>query len=731
MGKKYRFKKPRNITFISIWFFYSLIVIAGGIFYYSYLQKEADEKVNEELSAIADLKAGQIERWMKERVGDGHLLMKNKMVSEAVDDLISGKHSGYFTDYLRSLMEAYRVSYVYRILRLADSQIRILMASPSGDSLIGNPAGRDVAKAISENRLIISDFHSSPVIPYPHIDMVVPIRRNKEVDTSAFAAMVFVISPQETLYPLIESWPTPSKTSETLLVRREGDSVLFLNELRHFKETALKLRLPLTDKSIPAVRAALGFEGSFKGKDYRGVPVITNIRRIKGTNWYMVAKVDSHEIYTPLRFQAGAIIIICLLLIVAAGFATGYLRRNLETRYYQLQYETEKERAAAETRYREQYNILRGLNESSEMPIFSLDRNYRYTSFNSAHANTMKKIYDTSPDLGVSIFDCMTNESDRELAKKNIDRALAGEKVVEEAFSGEQELQRIYFEETHNPIVNDSNEVVGVAVVVRDLTRRKQMENELRRMNEILEEKVKERTAQLEAANRELEAFSYSVSHDLRAPLRAIHSFTSILREDYGNRLNEEGLRICDIIESSSVHLGQLIDDLLAFSRVGRATMKPVRIDMEAIAGSVYNELLSGSEGRDVKINIMKLPRTWGDATTIRLVWTNLISNALKYTSKNTNTEITIGYEQHKGETIYYVKDNGVGFDMKYYHKLFGVFQRLHSQKEFEGNGVGLAIVYRIISRHGGKVWAESKPGEGSVFFFSLPSVKPNEAEQE
>ncbi len=228
----------------------------------------------------------------------------------------------------------------------------------------------------------------------------------------------------------------------------------------------------------------------------------------------------------------------------------------------------------------------------------------------------------------------------------------------------------------------------------------------------------------LQAANKELEAFSYSVSHDLRAPLRSIHSFTSILKEDYGKVLDNEGKRICGIIESSSSRMGQLIDDLLAFSRIGRSHLNFFRIGMVQLSSSVFQELTLPEEREWISFSVMKLPPAFGDSVLIKQVMTNLISNALKYSAKEEKSEIIIGSYQEKDETVYYVRDNGVGFDMKYVNKLFGVFQRLHSTMEFEGNGVGLAIVKRIILRHRGRVWAEGEPEKGATFFFTLPVEK-------
>jgi len=250
----------------------------------------------------------------------------------------------------------------------------------------------------------------------------------------------------------------------------------------------------------------------------------------------------------------------------------------------------------------------------------------------------------------------------------------------------------------------------------------------IRQLNLELEQRIRERTADLEAANLELEAFNYSVSHDLRAPLRAIDGFARILEEDFGPLLGDEGRRVLGIIVSEERRMETLVNDLLRLSRLGRQALDPQPLDLRGLAEAVGEQLVAQAGNRVVHLKIEEMPVAWADAGLMRQVLTNLIDNALKFTGQRPEAEIVVGGRQEGDENIYFVADNGVGFDMGRIERLFGVFQRLHSEAEFKGTGIGLALVKRIVQRHGGRVWAESRVGKGAKFYFALPvSLAPME----
>jgi PAS domain S-box-containing protein len=269
--------------------------------------------------------------------------------------------------------------------------------------------------------------------------------------------------------------------------------------------------------------------------------------------------------------------------------------------------------------------------------------------------------------------------------------------------------------------------IIGTA---RDITELKRTEEDVRRLNAELERRVHSRTAELEQANRELEqanheleSFSYSVSHDLRAPLRAIAGYANILCREYAAQLPEEARNMLVRIDRNAIRMGELIDDLLNFARVGRAALRKMPVDMRALAREVADELLALEPQRVVSMHIGALPAVCGDPSLLRQVWTNLLANALKFTRHRAHTVVTVDGHVEGNEALYSVRDNGTGFDPRYADKLFHVFQRLHRDPSFEGTGVGLAIVDRVLQRHGGRIWAEGAPDQGAAFHFTLPAA--------
>jgi PAS domain S-box-containing protein len=382
------------------------------------------------------------------------------------------------------------------------------------------------------------------------------------------------------------------------------------------------------------------------------------------------------------------------------------------------------ERKRSEKLLRDHQHLLQAVIDIAPQFIFAKDRHSRHLFVNRAcaEANGM------TPDqmIGLCDLDLVATRDQAEKFMSDDRRVIErGESVtgVEEHLTDARGRTRV-LQTTKIPFTLPGTvepALLGVAVDITDL---KHAEEEVRTLNAELEQRVEKRTAELAAANLELEAFSYSVSHDLRAPLRHISGFLGLLQKSAGRALGEDAQRYMRIIEDSARQMGALIDDLLAFSRIGRAPLNVGPVILETVVAEVISDLAHDASGRDVKWVVEDLPQVQGDRNLLKLAIMNLLDNALKYTRPRDTAIIEVSSEKRGDAVVIQVRDNGVGFDPRGAEKLFGVFQRLHSVAEFEGTGIGLANVRRIVGRHGGETWAESEPGKGSVFSFSLPETR-------
>jgi PAS domain S-box-containing protein len=732
-------KKNKNILFtvLMIFFSASALIIILGYFIYQNQKKDIDNAASQQLTAIAELKVWEINNWRNERIGDANVIYKNDVFASDVMQYFNNPSSREARKNILSLLSATQKSYQYKNIFLLDKNKKVQLALKKYDSYDGHSHSNDINEAVEKNDIIISDLYRDNKTGAVHLSVVIPIMIIQKFSTKHVGTVMIIIDPHMRLYQAIKLWPVPSETGEALLVHRDGNDVVYLNELRHIKNIPLMMKYPLTASSLPAVKAALGWKGVVYGTDYRKKSVIAAIKAVPDTSWFLVGKVDTDEIHAPLRSRFWVTVFFIILNILVLGVIVAYIWRYQQAKYYREQYELEDKRA---------FLYARSLIEASLDPLVTISPEGKIMDVNesteSITGRSRKELigsnfsnYFTEPEKADEVYKLVFEKGvvrDYPLSLRNVSG-----KVTEVLYNAS-----LY--------KNEAGEVQGVFAAARDITELRRIEKELKTAHDELELRVKERTKELQIANealqseiterkevekliehrtkllemtnKELESFSYSVSHDLRAPLRAIDGYSRMILRDQKDQLNDDAARKFDLIRSNTQMMGKLIDDLLSFSRLGRLEINMSKLDMEGLLNDVRMELQVINPDRRIDLNIKVIPPGFGDRTLIKQVYSNLLSNAVKYTKNKDEANIETGGYKEGNENIYYIKDNGVGFDMEYYDKLFGVFQRLHNADDYEGTGVGLAIVQRIIHRHGGRVWAESKVEEGATFYFSLPA---------
>lgn len=608
-------------------------------------------------------------------------------------------------------------------LFIYDLQGNIVFTFPEKITEISKSVKEVENTVIQSRKISFVDLYQNETTQKIFMGLMAPIFNN-DSDQKITGFVYLRIDPALYLFPFLQQWPNDSKSAETLLVRKEGENVLFLNNLRFLQNSALTKTLSLTKTETPAVQAVLGRIGFFEGLDYRDVPVFSELRSIPNSPWFLVARIDKKEVLAPIVEKEKQMISLFGLLTLFIGLVLLLIWR--------IQYKSyRKEQEAISKINREYEESIRVSNENTNQYltlvgsiIVVINKDQTVTLINDAGCKLLG--YSKEDIIGKNWFEHFLPSTDVDEVKKVFNSIMSGLMDNVEFFENivvtkSGELRDIAW---HNGIIRDKNKSIIASISSgEDITDRKKAEEALKQLNEELETRVRSRTMELENSNKELESFAYSVAHDLRAPLRSIDGFSNILLEDYQSALDEEGVRILEIIRNSSQKMDHLIFDLLAMSKISRIDIKKELIEMKTLALSVYDEFISPDEKEKIKFVIDELPKAYGDSTLIRQVWVNLISNAIKFTSTKENRSIRIHGFSEINDAVYSIQDNGVGFNPDYKNKLFNAFQRLHSSSEFEGTGIGLAIVERIIRRHGGKVWADGEDGVGATFYFSLPTA--------
>lgn len=695
------------------------VIAAVGVWSYRSQEAQARESVESTLLSVAKMKARDITLWRSERLGDAFDLTQNSFLVGALLRWQAAPEASS-RDELLAYFQSTRNHHGYAGYMVVDPQGKALLLE-NGHTEIASPEERAaIDAAVRTREPVLSDlFRSSDAHKLVCLSVVTPVFPAEHALQPAPACLIILrIDAAEYLYPLIQTWPTPSQSAETTLVRREGDSVLFLSDLRRYPDAALGLRIPLSLTNEPSVMAVLGKTGFVQGEDFSGEGVFSAIEPIPGTNWFLTTKMDRSEALTEWRPRSLSILVLFAAL-VCAVIAAGVLL-HVRTTAVAAHDRSQAKKAMSLERERSAhiYQELAAIVDSAEDAIISENLNGIITSWNPGAQRMFG--YSAEEMIGKSVMLLISQEK-REEELRVLERIRTSRLVSHlETTRVRKDGGQIDVSIMVSPILNENGEVEGASKILRDIGDRMRAEAEIRQLNASLEQRVTERTAELTAANEELDSFAYAVSHDLRAPLRAMSGFSQALVEDFSTALPDDANVYLEQITLASQHMSRLIDGLLTLSRSTRGTLRRDAIDVSAMCERVRGELELTAPDRPVTWEIESGLTARGDPRMVEVLIHNLLENAWKYTTGTKAPRIRFFSTTEGGATCFNVADNGAGFDMDHVGILFKPFQRLHRQEEFPGIGIGLATVQRIVHRHGGQIRATAALKLGATFTFSL-----------
>ncbi len=791
-----------------------------GSYVYVSQKNEVEAGYKEQLTSIVNLKVDQITSWRDERILDGRSIMENSSFiydfntwrKNRSDERAKARLSSYLKDNFVS---------TYETVLLTDIQGNELISANSKPDYLHDNLRMMIGEAVTERIIILSDIHSHSSTGLIHLDLVIPLK----YEDAIIGVVLLTIDPQKALFPLIKAFPATSKSAETLLTEERDGKAIYLNELRHQKNTALLLQIPMTDTSVLAVKGLNGFEGVTTGYDYRHQAVLGAIKRVPNTPWVVVTKIDRDEEVARINQRAMYIIPTEFILLLSLSLVIILYWKNYQKNQNALLLKSELAKQHAEKKLSEsEFKFSAMFNSMSEgvalhEVVFDKNNNaidYRIFEINPAYEKHTgmspekvkgllgSEIYHTSPppffdefvnvartgipylfetyyegldryfkisvtSPGPNMFATIFMDiSERKKFEKQLAESESRLKTLSEAtFEGLAIVEDGKIRDVNNQYAEmygyELEEIIGTPVAtfvspqsldvvaaalkegregvyehvalrkdgttfpaevrakhiilggkrlrmsaVRDISERKRAEDE-----------IKLSIQRLEQSNKELEQFAYVASHDLQEPLRMVSSFTQLLAKKYSGKLGADADEYIHYAVSGATRMQVLINDLLDYSRVTRKGVALGEISSSVALGKSILNLSKKIEENHALITNDELPTVMGDENQLIRLFQNLIDNAIKY--KGTDTPlIHISAEKKGNEWEFCVRDNGIGIAAEHHERIFEIFERLHSAKQYPGTGIGLAICKKIVERHGGKIWVDSNQPHGTVFYFTL-----------
>ena len=669
--------------------------VATGWFYYRNYTQHHHAEAEQQLSVIADMKVDALALWRRERLGDGGIAFQNAaFTSQARRFLDKPADADAQRSLLNWMGNLTQYSHYDRVW-LLDAQGVTRLSVPAGEQPFASVTLQLASKVLRSGQMAFQDFYRNEHDQRVYLAVMVPIL--DESDTNhPLGTLILRMDPETYLYPFLKRWPTLSRTAETLLVRREGNEVLFLNELRFQTNTALILRAPLDRVTLPAGQAVLGREGAMSGIDYRGVPVLAVMRAVPDSPWALVARMDAEEVYAPVRQRFWQIVAFIGALLLAAGACMGLVWRQKHVRLCLEKAESADTLRASEVRYRRLF-------ESAKDGILILD------------AET-GMVVDVNPFL----IEMLGYSHEVFLGKKIWELGFFKNIVAnQDNFVELQQKGYVRYEDMALEGSDGTRHEVEFVSNVYLVNKKKVIQCNIRDISERVRSSLS-----LQEKNMELEHFLYTASHDLKTPVVTVRTFLGYLKQDMAiadaARI-EKDLRF---IHLATDKMARLLDDLLEISRIGRVVSPPVSVTFRHLANEAVGVVAGRIAEQGVTVQVGENDVTLlGDRLRLAQIWQNLVENACKFMGPQQGPRIEIGVEERGTEAVFFVRDNGIGIDPRYHAKVFSLFDKLDPKAE--GTGLGLALAKRIVELYQGRIWVESPGlGQGACFYFTLPGAR-------
>ena len=708
LGRESRDRKNLRSPYILILVFIILAagIITAGRFYYHHYKENYRVETERRLSAIAKLKVDGLVQWRKERLDDAGVFYKNTVFSALVQRYFKNPDDTETQSQLRTWLSHVRKPCEDDSVMLLDTSYSKKMIVPDGPERITSFVSQSESDILRSGKVAFGDFYRNEQNQRIYLKVMVPILDGAN-DSRMIAVLAVRIDPEKCLYPFINQWPTPSNTAETLLIRRDGNDVLFLNELKFVKNTALNLRVSLDkDKELPAVKAALGQEGIVQGMDYRGVPVIADVRAVPDSPWFLVARMDISEVYAPIKEELWLVIVFVGVLLTGTSAGVGFLWKQQDASFYRQKHEAAETLRESEERYK---NLFKA-NIDGILIADVTTKKFMYA--NPAICRILG--YSEEEFMGMGLADIHPKES-LEQVSAEFEGQASGAKINAELPCVRKDGQVISMSINASTVMIDQTKcLMGI---FRDITKRKQIENDLRSAK-----------TQAEAANKTKSQFLANMSHEIRTPMNAIIGFTDLLTDE---PLTREQKEMLNFIKNSGQHLLSLINDILDFSKIeaGKLDIESMDCSLGQLLNSIESIMKPKAKEKGIEFEVLEnngLPaQICTDQTRLSQCLVNLTGNAIKFTEQgHVYIKVSLEITDNKSNIRFDVEDTGIGIPKDRQDAIFLPFIQADGSttRLYGGTGLGLTITKQLVELLGGKLTFTSQAGKGSVFSMVIPA---------